>query len=777
MEHFKSLLFLSFIITIFAQPPNTVFYQDPSYSVFKEICYNTDKSYALNYEPIYTKTVNDFLKFIQYDFSQEKSHSTSYLYKIFARNDLTLETNPSEKYIFTISRKYIFNKGVLVICFLWVAIGICYISGVFLNKEYLPKSPQKNFWPKVRNITFVFIVLLSLICLYKKNKIFLSFNGTTCYLARFLQEVKLGMGNYNEGRIFTEKYRWPGILTLGDILIGVDTFLGLLHDKNKINFGGLDKLNKNISIYKEKILNMTDKIEDYSIEINGTKIIPSYIDCIINMNNSDSLVYNLLSEYKSDLNYSLEYIYQIYKVAENMERNRVDYMNNIKNMHNKTNEFAKLINLKASNITHNLRFLHENIISDIYDATRDAILFNVFVSTSVLFLSLLVNYFWGNILKYSLHLGWNLLMITILISIILSYFLFSVGNNILDLIYILHKNVLKVDQNNFFDTCLNRDGNLLKLFNNNSQNNILEFNNYFEILQSNTKTLTALISSPTLKESKEKLNNYFTNEFLLSSNNNPKDEVVNKIISHLEKITNDRWVGNKNQCNDYRYFSKNEIEKKLLIGHNKTCLTFKDQLSEDNLLILYREKTPEILEEINNIVSNLNLFYIKNEQIISIIEFDIDSLEKKNINITQDINKMIENIEDFIKTFIDLFPTLDKNDKVSDMFNCSVLKNELIIYYDLNAKYVYKELISTAILNIIIGILSFIGVFCIIFYIIWKEPKFRKFSLFSEDEEELKDENNDDNERELEIIQESEKEQDENDEEEQKQEKENQENE
>ena len=762
MEIIKLLLFLSLSVTTSAQQVNSVFYPDPSYAVFKEICYNTDKNYALSYLPVYTKSANSFLKFIQYDFSQEKNSSTSYLYKIFAKNDLTLEINPSEKYVFTVSKKYIFNKGVLIICFLWVAIGICYISGVFLNKEYLPKNPQKNFWTKVRNIALGFIFLLSLVCLYENNRTMLSFNGTTCYLARFFQEVKLGMGNYNEGRIFPEKYRWPGILTLGDILLGLNTFLGLLNDKNKNSFGDLDILHKNITIYKEHILNITDKIKNYSTDISGRETIPTYIDEIVNMNNNNSLVYNLLSEYRSEFNYSLDYIYQIYKVTEKMEKNRIDYMHNIKSLHNRSNEFAKLINVKASNITHNLRFLHENVVNDIYKAIRYATLFNVLVSAVLFCLSFSVQYFWNNYLKYSLHLCWNLLMITLLISIILSYFLISVGNNILDLIYIMHKNVLKVDQSKFFDICLNRGGDLLQLFDQNTQKNIFEFNNYFRVLETNSRTLTPFISSPTFKDAKYKLKNYFTNEFLLSSNRNPKDIYVNKIISRLESITNDKWVGNKNQCNDYQYYSKQKIKDKLLMEHSNTCLTFKDQLSEEDLSIIYRDKTPGDLKDINNIVSALNSFYLQNEQIVDLIEIDIDSLEKENINLTQETNKIIENADKFIKAFLELFPTLDKNDNVSDMFNCGILKNELIIYYDLNAKYVYQKFIYTAVLNIIIGFLSLVGIFCIIFFIISKEPAMRKLSIYDDDEEDnIKVDNN---ERELEIIQESEKEEDEDEE-------------
>lgn len=370
MKLFSHILILTLIIITTPQDENTIFNPDPTYAVVKDICLNSDKDYVLSYSEENIKSVNNFLNFIRYDLSQEKSNSTSYLYKIFARNDLTLEMNPSEKYVFTVSKKYIFNKGVLIICFLWVTLGIAYISGVFLNKEYLPGNIQKNFWPKIRIINFSIILILSLISLYKGNQAYLSFNGTSCYLARFLQEVKLGKGSYNEGRIFTEKYTWPGLLGLADLFLGVNTFLNRTPEYNKEYFSDFDLIKKNISLYEKEILNIKNKYTDNSVVINGKKIIPSYIDNITNFNNDYSLINNLYSECETQLKGSINNINHIYQVAKDIENKRDQYMKHSKDLHSLTNDYTKLINVKASNITHNIRFIHENVIKDIYNSIR-----------------------------------------------------------------------------------------------------------------------------------------------------------------------------------------------------------------------------------------------------------------------------------------------------------------------------------------------------------------------------------------------------------------------
>ena len=70
-------------------------------------------------------SLNDILHKLSYDINEEKNNTIySTLYKLYTEDDLTLEANPSEKYLFNIADKYIFNKGVLILSIFWICLII-----------------------------------------------------------------------------------------------------------------------------------------------------------------------------------------------------------------------------------------------------------------------------------------------------------------------------------------------------------------------------------------------------------------------------------------------------------------------------------------------------------------------------------------------------------------------------------------------------------------------------------------------------------------------------
>ena len=98
-------------------------------------------------------------------------------------------------------------------------------------------------------------------------------------------------------------------------------------------------------------------------------------------------------------------------------------------------------------------------------------------------------------------------MIIILISFVISYFLFSLGASFYHLIYVIYEDVLKVDQNGFFNTCLNTQGNLINLFKPSQVTCFTEFDDFYHLIIRQNKIIKKLdkpeIINQYLKEIKE----------------------------------------------------------------------------------------------------------------------------------------------------------------------------------------------------------------------------------------------------------------------------------
>ena len=127
------LIFIFFLITqnVINQP----FGGDESLQTIREIC----KTAKIDYQKVQTaNSIQEYLNKIDYNLEEEKNSSVDYdLDKLFTEDDLTKVTNPSEKYLFKITDKYIFNKGVLILSLFWIGLIISLILGKCFFKIYL----------------------------------------------------------------------------------------------------------------------------------------------------------------------------------------------------------------------------------------------------------------------------------------------------------------------------------------------------------------------------------------------------------------------------------------------------------------------------------------------------------------------------------------------------------------------------------------------------------------------------------------------------------------
>ena len=133
-------MYIIFIIFLLSSQNvnNQNFGSDEGLHKIKQICRNAKINYKNTPK---AQSLNDFLHKLSYDIKEEKNNTVySTLYKLYTGDDLTLEKNPSEKYLFNIADKYIFNKGVLILCIFWICLIISFILGKWFFSEPNPRS-------------------------------------------------------------------------------------------------------------------------------------------------------------------------------------------------------------------------------------------------------------------------------------------------------------------------------------------------------------------------------------------------------------------------------------------------------------------------------------------------------------------------------------------------------------------------------------------------------------------------------------------------------------
>ena len=157
--------------------------------------------------------------------------------------------------------------------------------------------------------------------------------------------------------------------------------------------------------------------------------------------------------------------------------------------------------------------------------------------------------------KIILHFGWNICMIIILISFVVSYFLFSLGANFKHLIYVLYEDIFKVDKNGFFKTCLNKNGNLFNLFQPSEVTSFSEFNDFYHLMIRQNKIIKK-IKKPEL------INQYLSEikkqkiDITLTTDEDYNFIDINHLLRRLSNITDDKWVSERFSCKKYRYLGK-----------------------------------------------------------------------------------------------------------------------------------------------------------------------------------------------------------------------------
>ena len=731
------LIFILFLITqnVINQP----FGGDESLQTIREIC----KEAKIDYQQVQTaNSIQEYLDKIDYDLEEEKNSTVDYdLEKLFTEDDLTKETNPSEKYLFKITDKYIFNKGVLILSLFWIGL----IISLILGKCFFAQITSSNnlFGKKYINwgqIIFIIIIFLSCIPIFSSGKFKRAFNGASCSLVRFLQEIKFGNSTYNEGRIFIKPYTWLGLLNIDNILLDIQNFFNKTGYNRREVFDDIGEIKENITHFGEQLESLENFFKNSSILFYNRKIYPLYINDFNNIEQKGSKIYNIYQEYQFPLEENFKHMLNINDTTTLFEKRNLAYKKNMEGIYNQTNTFSKLITQKSINITHNIQFLHENAFNYIYHFFRFSYLLNILISSFLSFFMFIYYRRRNYCFKIILHFGWNICMIIILLSFVVSYFLLSLGASFSHLIYVIHDNVLKVNQNNFFNTCLNKKGNLLDLMAPEEKLNIAELNDFYHLIIRQSKLIKYLQESLLIKDYLKEIEKLKL-DIALTTNNEHSFIDINHLLKRLSEITGDNWVSERFSCQSYRYFNKDVILglDRQNINESDYCLTIKDNYNEEELRKIYKNKDEDKIYEIITIVTNLNSYFLQNEGILAQLEIQLIQIENTYNDLIPLINQKADTIHELVELYLALFPYMTEDESLIDLFNCQILKDELISYYDFNYNYVYFYCKLFGIISLAVGILTFVGMILIINSIQWIDYEINKNSKKDNDEQELED--------------------------------------
>ena len=737
------IIFIIFLL-LFQYINNQNFGGDEGLQKIKQICTSAQINYKKTPK---AQSLNDFLSKLSYNIKEERNNTIySTLYKLYTGDDLTLEANPSEKYLFNIADKYIFNKGVLILSIFWICLIISFILGKWFFSE--PNSQSNLFAKKYLDwgqSVFVIILLLNFIPFATIRNFGRAYNASCCSLVRFLQEVKFGKSTYNEGRIFDQPYKWLGLLNLDNVLLDIQNFFNKTGDNRREVFDDINTINQNISKFGKQIEDMENFFKNSSIHFYNRKVKPLYFKEFSDIYKEGSKINEIYNVYQVPAEINYRHMLNINVTTTVFESKNLAYKKNIEDAYNQTNWFSKFITPKSINITHNIQYLHENALLYIYHYLKYSYILNMVISALLscfMFIYYRQRYF---CFKVILHFGWNICMIIIIISFVVSYFLFSLGASFYHLIYVLYEEIFNVDKNGFFKTCLNDNGNLMNLFAPSQVTSFSEFNDFYHIIIRQNKIIKKLqkhnLINQYLKEIKK-----MKIDISLTTDDKYNFIDTNHLLKRLSNITGDVWVSERFSCMNHRYLGKQlmiSLDRKKMVG-NDYCLTIQDMYNETDLKQMYKYKNENKLYEILTIVSNLNSYYIQNEQILTKLEQYLKQIDKTYNNLIKEINEKTQSIYNLVDGYLTLFPYMKEDESLFESFNCKILKDELIIYIDFNYNYVYFYCKLFGTISLANTILIFFGMIFIINSILWIEyekKKKKKESIIEEELDEIKEEN------------------------------------
>ena len=720
---------LEYILIIIIQ---SVFISCSSHKIkeINNICYKVDKKFISQQD-----TVKDFFENNNYNFEKEKNYKKSdelleFIIGIKDEEEYDIST-------FQMLKRYLLNWFILPIILLWNIFGI-----LFYIKKYLFKSELKlKIIPKystiITLIIFALILMFSISVLGSLKKLQYSINDAFCNLLKFFYELNFGRIK-GKNSINSKKDKWPGLYTLNSILLDTSESINQISKTINNSFSFLPEIEEDIEKYQELINSLSveaiEEIDNKTVNKKGG-IIPIYLYEFNNISKTNSLIYNINSEFKTYFFNSSQILNYLYNASINLSEKSSIYDLSLEYIFDNISDYCDSIKDMSSNIINNIIIFQRNsesIISFIKIINVLSIL------TSIVTLIFVLLHFFKNILwiKISLNVIWNILFFLIILYIMAYYFIYNLYNGTKHSIFLINDKII-TNTNLFFDTCLNtKESDLNALFDIYNKNTaLLEIYDYYKNISSILHSLTTSeIELPEMKEVKSALNeiNKYLNNYELSTNSSYKENDISYILDELSKYTNnfeegkkkgycdsnDIWVSSKNKCKNHKYVNMDDIEHILKRRSNENyCFTIQDIYKEKHIKIIYDDIcSNKAYSKIVAYITFLTNFYNHNDYLLRKFEEILKEIEKFNIKLSEAIISQIKKCKDILGDLIDIYQPILGDSNITDLFKCQRLKSDIINFYDISYNYVTYHCSAIKIYVILIILLGLLGIVFIIIY-------------------------------------------------------------
>ena len=706
-------------------------------------------------------TVKEFLLNNNYDFEKVKnSMKKDRIYDFLIGKKM--EKKYEIEYI-PIIKKYLINKYIIPILIIWIIFIAFFLSKkCFFKKE---KNIILKFSSTIIIVIFVLIIFESINVIWKTKELNSSINDASCNLLKFFYELNHGIIKESNNNSIKND-RWPGLYTLNSILLDTSEQIIKISNKKNDTFKFLEEIKFNIKEYEKIIKSIIEQsskgLPSPNIE-ESNEIIPIYLYELNNITLKNSLINVINSEYKKYFLETSNQINLLYNYSILLSNKSQEYDKQLNNIFDNISDYCYYIKDKSLNITNNIIIFQrhsEIILMFIKIVNIIYIFFSIFIIILVI-MHKFQNLLW---IKISFHISWNFSFILMILYSCVWYFTYNLSEGAEYSIYLLENEVLKTNENEFFNTCLNTlDSDLNIIFNiYNDDSALIEINKYYKNIMPIFEQLTIIEAQlPRLKPIKTVENeiNKYLNNYELTTNSSYQENDIIFILNEISKLTNnfkegkqngfcdsnDIWVSSKKNCKEYKYITRYEIKDEFNRKNNeKYCFIIQDDYKEIDIDKIYGKVcSNEALSQIVKKISGLTKYYNNNENLLESLKKKMKEMKRYNKKISEEIKSQVKKCENDIGDLIDIYKPILGNINITDLFKCERLKRKIINYYDISYNQIIYNCNSIKKHLRIIMLLIFCGIIFIIIIINnnrdKKEEKSRRYLKI----EQNKDVNND----------------------------------
>ena len=700
----------------------------------------------------------------------------SYAHKFYCSQFVKGKQSSYIKFLISIALELLLALAFVIVFALYIFFICCWRCHCCLFKEFSEKE-QYKLTRRCKYLKLVFIIIFFIISAgvsaiafihisaYKK-----SVNLSDCGFLHFTNHGLYGLSKKENKTL----YHYGGSFYLKDSLINSSYSLGDISNSYSSIFQKYSSIINLDTDFNNDIVNYNDyAINNHVFSANPTTSLYDYIrmnyqDIFGGYTNSDTILGILYKNYKEQITPIVESLKQMKSDFELMISNQNSYVTELQT----TSEYFKSMENMYNLINDNIGQFYSNFKKKSITLANAA---KVFYAINVILIILLfIFYFWyickkestycvTKVVRIIIHIIWNLLFLFTIIGFLTS-FLFAVYRrycyNLIpsfnSLISFDTINDRVSDENLFIDYAESKDIELFNVCYNPThttnlidilgiRDNILSYFNsiyqhYNILLQVLNKSLEITSIETYINQKLTEIDTYIYNISKTTSYETHAEADVSIYIKILNRYTDfsdsdgyqidcitktyDRWATNKEDCPNGFTYSIDGTQ-------SKNCLII-NEWDTDSVYFRYMgtcmtKSSESTAGYVNIYFSRIKKYIEKNKQLVSDM--------KQSVNVLIDIyNDIIDEIEDEIdddkkvfENFTHPFSMILGNEvglSIYDMFDCGLLKDDLIDFYDVTRNKLSKISIFHLVAILIYSLFNFIAI-CIFLkqlYIFKRQP-------------------------------------------------------